>query len=45
MLAYNVNWLTTKIGAPTSAADFSSSRMRSCHIFSASCAAFSASSS
>ena len=36
VLAYNVNWLTTRIGALTSAADFSSSRIRSCQSFSAS---------
>ena len=45
VLAYRVNWLTTRIGAPTSLADFSSSRMRSCQSFSAIRRAFSTSSS
>ena len=36
VLAYSVNWLTTRIGASTSLADFSSSRILSCQSFSAS---------
>src|SRR5690606_16473272 len=36
---YNVNWLTTNSGAPTSEHDFSSSKIRSVHSFRASLAA------
>ena len=44
VLAYSVNWLTTRTGAPTSLADFASSRIRSCQSFSANRCAFAASS-
>src|SRR4051794_12952323 len=45
VLAYNVNWLMTRIGAVTSAADLSLSRILSCQSFSASLCAFPTSSS